>query len=141
MLGFPGGSNGKESACNARDPDSTPGSGRFPGDGNGNAPQHSCLENSMDRGTGRLQSMGSQGAGLSDFYFTFWAPPVTQRSRIHLQCRRHRRQGLNPWVGKMPWRRAWQSTPVFLPGESLEPRSLVSYSPQGCKELDMTATT
>ena len=34
------------------------------------------------------------------------------------QCRRHRRLGFNPWVRKIPWRRAWQSTPVFLPGES-----------------------
>ena len=34
------------------------------------------------------------------------------------QCRRHRRLGFNPWVRKIPWRRAWQPTPVFLPGES-----------------------
>ena len=34
------------------------------------------------------------------------------------QCRRHKRHGFNPWVGKAPWRRAWQPTPVFLPGES-----------------------
>ena len=48
-MGFPGGSNGKESACNAGDPGSIPGSGRFPGEGNGNPLQHSCLENPMDR--------------------------------------------------------------------------------------------
>ena len=34
------------------------------------------------------------------------------------QCRRHKKRGFNPWVGKIPWRRAWQSTPVFLPRES-----------------------
>ena len=34
------------------------------------------------------------------------------------QCRRHKRQKFDPWVGKIPWRRAWQPTPVFLPGES-----------------------
>ena len=34
------------------------------------------------------------------------------------QCRRHRRCGFHPWVGKIPWRRAWQPAPVFLPGES-----------------------
>ena len=34
------------------------------------------------------------------------------------QCRRHKRHGFNPWFGKIPWRRAWQPTPVFLPGES-----------------------
>ena len=37
------------------------------------------------------------------------------------------------WVGKIPWRRAWQPTPVFLPGESHEQRSLVGYSLQGHK--------
>ena len=49
-LGFPGGSDGKAPACNVGDPDSIPGSGRSPGEGNGNPLQHSCLENPMDRG-------------------------------------------------------------------------------------------
>ena len=48
--GFPGDSDGKESACNAGDPGWIPGSGRSPGEGNGNSLQYSCLENSMDRG-------------------------------------------------------------------------------------------
>ena len=48
-MGFPGGSDGKQSACNAGDPGSIPGSGRSPGEGNGNPLQCSCLENSMDR--------------------------------------------------------------------------------------------
>ena len=48
---FPGVSEGKESACNAGDPDSIPGSGRSPGEGNGYPFQYSCLENSTDRGT------------------------------------------------------------------------------------------
>ena len=47
--GFPGGSDGKESACNAGDPCSIPGSGRLPGGGLGNPLQHSYLENSMDK--------------------------------------------------------------------------------------------
>ena len=42
-----------------------------------------------------------------------------------------KRSGFNPWVRKIPWRRAWQPTPVFLPGESLGQRSLAGYSPQG----------
>ena len=46
----PGGSDGKVSACNAGDPGSIPGSGRSPGEGNGNPLQHSCLENPMDEG-------------------------------------------------------------------------------------------
>ena len=47
--GFSVGSDGKESACNAEDPDLIPGSGRSPGGGNGNPLQYPCLENSMDR--------------------------------------------------------------------------------------------
>ena len=47
------------------------------------------------------------------------------------QCRGHKRPGLSPWAGKIPWRRAWQPTPVFLPGESHGQRSLVGYSPWG----------
>ena len=51
------------------------------------------------------------------------------------QCGRAR---FNPWIGKMPWRRKWQPTPVFLPGESHGWRSLVGYSPLGRKEWDTT---
>ena len=54
------------------------------------------------------------------------------------QCRRHL---FDPWVGKIPWRRAWQPTPLFLPRESHGQRSLVGYSPWGHKELDMTEAT
>ena len=49
-MGFPGGSDGKESACTMGDPGSTPRLGRTPGEGNGNPLQYSCLENSMDSG-------------------------------------------------------------------------------------------
>ena len=49
-MGFPGGSQGKESACNAGDRGSIPGSGRSTEEGHGNALQYSCLENPMDRG-------------------------------------------------------------------------------------------
>ena len=48
--GFPGSSNGKESACNAGDLGLIPGLGRSPGEGNGNPLQYLCLENPMDRG-------------------------------------------------------------------------------------------
>ena len=52
-----------------------------------------------------------------------------------------KRHEFNPWVGKIPWRREWQPTPVFLPGESHGLRSLAGYSPWGHKELDMTEVT
>ena len=45
---------------------------------------------------------------------------------------------MDPWAGTIPWRREWQPTPVFLPEESHRQRSLMGYSPQGHKELDMT---
>ena len=51
------------------------------------------------------------------------------------------RDGFDPWVGKICWRRLWQPTPIFLPGESHGQRSLAGYSPQGHKESDMTEVT
>ena len=57
------------------------------------------------------------------------------------QCKRCKRRGFDPWVRKIPWRRAWQPTPVFLPGESHGQRSLAGYSPWGCKESDTTEVT
>ena len=50
--------------------------------------------------------------------FLYWASLVAQRLRICLQCRSHRRPGFDPWVRKIPWRRACQPTTVLLPGES-----------------------
>ena len=47
-------------------------------------------------------------------------PDGTGGKKPTCQCRRCKRLGFNPWVGKIPWRRAWQLTPVFLPGESHE---------------------
>ena len=54
---------------------------------------------------------------------------------VCLQCRGPQ---FDPWVRKIPWGRKWQPTPVFLPGKSHWQRSLVGYSPRGCKELDTT---
>ena len=48
------------------------------------------------------------------------------------------RPWLDPWVGKLPWRRKWQPTPVLLPGKFHGRRSLVGYSPWDCKELHTT---
>ena len=56
----------------------------------------------------------------------------TQTQRICLQCRR---PGFDPWVRKIPWRKKWQPTLVFLPGKSHRQRSLVGYSPWSHKEL------
>ena len=60
---------------------------------------------------------------------------VAQMVKICLQCGR---PGFHPWVGKILWRRAWQPTPVFLPGESHGQRSLVGYTPWGHEETGIT---
>ena len=72
-IGFPGGSSGKESACNAGDPCSILGSGRSPGEGNGNPLQYSCLENPMDRGAwqGTVHGSAKSWTGLSDITHSF----------------------------------------------------------------------
>ena len=57
------------------------------------------------------------------------------------QCRGCRRHGFDPWVGKITWGKKWQLTPDFLPGKFHEQKSLVDYSPWGCKQLDMTEYT
>jgi len=83
------------------------------GEGNGTPLQYFCLENPMDGG--RLQSMGSlESTRLSDFTFTFTF---------------------------MHWRRKWQPTPVFLPGESQGWGSLVGCRLWGCTESDTTEAT
>ena len=64
MQGFPSSSDGKASDCNAGDPGSIPGSGRSPGEGNGNPIQYPCLEDPMDRRAWQaVQSVGSQRVG------------------------------------------------------------------------------
>ena len=80
---------------------------------------------------------------------TLWDfPGGTGGKKSTQQGRRHKRHGFNPWDGKIPQRRTWQPRPVamenameFLPGECLGQRSLVGYSPQGHKELDMIEAT
>ena len=54
------------------------------------------------------------------------------------QCRRHKSHKFNPCIGKIPRRRKWQPTPIFLPGKFLGQRSLAGCSPWGHKDLDMT---
>ena len=57
------------------------------------------------------------------------------------QCRRFKRRGFDPWVGKIPWRKVRQPTSVFLPGGSQGQKSLAGYRPWGPKESDTTVVT
>ena len=89
---------GKESAHNTGDLSSIPRLGRFPGEEKGYPLQN------------------------------IWVIGGTSGKEPACQCRRHKRCGFDCWVEKIPWRRAWKPTPVFLPGESHGQRTLTGYS-------------
>ena len=124
FLGFPCGSAGKESACNVGDLGSIPGLGRSPGEGKGYPLQYFGLENTniytvhgVAKRYSNMVYVGDVGAKEST-----------------CQCRRHKegkRYRFSPWRGKIPWRRKWYLTLVFLPGESHRQKSLVDYNPGG----------
>ena len=115
----------------------------------------SCLENSMDRGAWWTTGHGvaesdmteqlTQLSGASRLHFPILLsigsgsgcitgrthktrdfPGGTGGKEPACQCRRRKRLRFNPWVGKIPWRRAWQPTPVFLPRECHGQRSLAT---------------
>ena len=82
-----------------------------------------------------------KAVSYKDLRFLMGFPGVASGKEPACQCRKCKRRGFEPWVGKIPWRRAWQHTPVFLPGESHGRRSLAVYSPQSRTELDTTEAT
>ena len=125
--GFPGDSNGKESACNVGNPGLIPGWGRSSGEGNGKPLQCSCLKKSMDRRAwwATVHGVEKSWTWLSDLTIIIIgvnSGPGGKESAC--QCRRCRRHGFDPWVVKIPWRRKWKPIPVFLPGKSHGQRSL-----------------
>ena len=77
---------------------------------------------------------------LIDIWVIYSSGLPSGASGIESTCRfrRRKRLGCDPWVGKIPWRKAWQPTPVFLPGESHGQRNLVGYRPWDQQQLDMT---
>ena len=120
-----------ESACSVGDLGSIPGLGRAPGKGNGNPLQYSCLETPTPIFPIFLCS--------SIFLFSFFCN--TYRFLGGLAGKEPACNAGDPgliWIGKIPWRREWLPTPVFLPGEFHGQRSLEGYSPRGHKGLDMT---
>ena len=139
LWGFSGGSDGKESACNAET--QVRSLGREDPLVKGMATHSSILAWRIPwtEEPGGLQSTGLQRVGhdratsLSFFHFLGLStlqglPWCLSAKESTCQCRRH---SFDPWVGKIPWRRKWQPPPVFLPGESHGWSSLVGYSPQG----------
>ena len=89
----------------------------------------------MDRGGWRA---AGQTVPKSQTQLSNWAAAVAGKHLppIYGRCLQLGRPGFDPWVRKIPWRRKWQPTPVFLPGKSHGQRSLVGYSPWGRKESD-----
>ena len=138
-VGFPYSSVGKESACNAGDLGSIPGSGRSPGEGNGNPLQYSCLENLMDRGAWRATVHGVTRVGhdLATKLPTILGPSLVAQRVKCLPAMWETR--FHPWIGKIPRRRKcdplWYSC---LENPTGRERSLVGYSPWGCKDSDTT---
>ena len=76
---------------------------------------------------------------LTIIYMGF--PGGASGKELACQCKRCKRHGFDPWVGKISWRRAWQPTPIFLLREFRGQKSLVGSESKGCKELDTTETT
>ena len=107
-MGFPGGSDGKESACNAGNLGLIPGSGRSPGEGNGNPLQYSCLENSMDRGTWRATVHGVAKS-----------PTRLKQLSTHVKCNREplffiKREVGSPRALQTPSQGFFFNSPFFL---------------------------
>ena len=142
-MGFPGGSAGKESACNAGDLGSIPGLGRHPGKGKGYPLQYSGLEKSMDC---IVQGVAKSWTPLSNFHFPFPTLPVnycysanpdsnwyrqpreaTQMTDTHTEV----------YLAKK-LEKEMATTPVFLPGKFHGQRSLAGYDPWGHIESDAT---
>ena len=117
VRGFPSGSVGKESACNAGDLGSIPGLGRSPGEGNGNPLQCSCLENSIDRGARQATVHGiavTHNWETFTFHSQLGFPGSASGKESTCQCRRSKRRGFDPWTGMILWGRKWHPISVFL---------------------------
>ena len=115
--------NPPANAGDIRDLGLIPGSGRCPGGSYGNTLQYSCLENSMDRGAWWSTVHGVQRVGFN------WNDLVCMTLQsIYLSDSDGKESACNAErFSKIPWRRAWQPTPAFLPGESHGQKSLAGY--------------
>ena len=88
------------------------------------------LETSAEFYVGRRVCGRVKSTGLGARQELPWGPAV---KNLPANAGDNKRLRFDPWLGKIPWRRAWQPTPVFLPGESHGQRSLESYSPRTCQ--------
>ena len=127
-MGFPGGSDCKESACNEGDLDSVPGLGKSPREGQGYLLQYSGLENSMDRGAWQstVHGVTKHRTLLSRFHFSLlsWASlvaqtvknlPIIQETRIQSLGQEHPlEKGMATYSSILAWRIPWTEEPGSL---------------------------
>ena len=110
--------------------------GKSPGGRHSNPLQYSCLENSMN--------VGAWWATVHRVRKS-WTQPKLLSTHIHIlttESRNHKNRSMHIWkLNRDRWRRKWQPTSVFLPGESKGQRSLAGYSSWGHKESDTTKVT
>ena len=149
VLGFPCGSAGKETAWSARDLGLILGLGRFPG--KGYPLQDSGLENSVDYSAWGCKELGTTKWLSLHFRIVFQGFPGGSVGKeftfnaLDAKVQFSSVQSQEMWVQFLgqedPLEKAWQPTPVFLPGESHGQRSLTDYGPEGHKELNTTEVT
>ena len=134
-IGFAASSAGKESAHNAGDPNLISGLGRSPREGNSSRIVELPGEFHGQRNLAGYSPWGCKESDRTErlsLYIPMGLPRWLGGKESTCQCRRCR---YHPWVGKIPWKRKWQRTSVFLPGESGGQRNLVGYSLWDCKEM------
>ena len=139
---YPCGLAGKESTCNTGDLGSIPGLGRSPGEGNGYLPTlvfwpgefHGWRTLAGYSPWGLKESDRTELLSLFNLHIMCFPGGISGKEPA-CSCRRCKRHSFDPWVEKIPWRRKWQPTLVFLSGKSHGQRSLVAYSPWGCKRV------
>ena len=95
------------------------------------------------QGISKLFTLCSTLLSMQSYYVkkTICIPGGASGKEPACQYRRWKRSRFDPWVGKIPWRRAWQPTPGFLPAESHGQRSLAGYSPRVRNESDTSEVT
>ena len=146
-MGFPGGSDGKESACNARGPGWIPGSGRSPGGWHGNPLQYSCLENPMDRGAWLATVLWGHKESDTTERLIFCTIQVIRANIINREAHNEdgnrngnlefRRPQFDLWLGKIPGER--HGSPLqYSCLENLMDRGAWRATVLGVAELDTT---
>ena len=148
-LGFPGVTSGEETTCQCRVCNRCrfdPCVGKIPREGNANPLQYSCQGNPMERNLAGYSSWGHKESDTTEcththVIYTILGSPGDSGGEESAwnagDSLQFRRCSFIPWVRKIPWRREWHPTSVFLLGKFLGLRSLGGYSPWGHKKFDI----